>query len=133
VDTDKLRIQLPVQEFYPAGAEGEDQQSRAPARHGVQRPLPVEIAGAEALGEDPVLQLDLRGLRYEEAMARLERQIDNAIVRGLGEFHVIHGKGQGILQEGVHRFLAGHDAVADYHFARPEEGGFGNTVVQLKN
>ncbi len=119
VETDKLRIQLAAQDFYPGGDE-------TPARA-------VEFATAETIGEEPLLQLDLRGLRYEQALARLERQIDNAMVRGLREFYVIHGKGGGILQQGVQQFLARHSAVADYHFARPEEGGFGNTVVRLKS
>jgi DNA mismatch repair protein MutS2 len=76
-------------------------------------------------------QLDLRGLRLEEALRRLERQLDHAVVRGLPEFSVIHGLGEGILQRGIHRYLRESRLVKDYYFASPEEGGFGKTVVRI--
>ena len=76
-------------------------------------------------------QLDLRGLRLEEALRRLEQQLDHAVVRGLSEFSVVHGLGEGILQRGIHRYLGGSALVKDYYFATPEEGGFGKTVVRL--
>ncbi len=76
-------------------------------------------------------QLDLRGQRLEEALRRLEQQLDHAVVRGLSEFSVVHGLGEGILQRGIHRYLRGSPLVKDYHFATPEEGGFGKTVVRL--
>jgi DNA mismatch repair protein MutS2 len=79
----------------------------------------------------PVHQLDLRGLRLEEALARLERQMDRAIVSGLAEFSVVHGLGEGVLQQAVHRFLKGNRYVKDYYFSTPQEGGFGRTVVKL--
>jgi DNA mismatch repair protein MutS2 len=76
-------------------------------------------------------QLDLRGLRLEEALRRLEQQLDHAVVRGLAEFSVVHGLGEGILQRGIHRYLRGSPLVKDYYFATPEQGGFGKTVVRL--
>jgi DNA mismatch repair protein MutS2 len=76
-------------------------------------------------------QLDLRGLRLEDALRRLEQQLDHAVVRGLPEFSVVHGLGEGILQRGIHRYLRGSALVKDYYFATPEEGGFGKTVVRL--
>jgi len=76
-------------------------------------------------------QLDLRGLRLEEALRRLEQHLDHAVVRGLSEFSVVHGLGEGILQRGIHRYLRGSPLVKDYYFATPEEGGFGKTVVRL--
>ncbi|MDR1211118.1 MAG: Smr/MutS family protein [Spirochaetaceae bacterium] len=78
------------------------------------------------------MELNLRGMRLEEALDALRRQIDAASLSGLGEFAVIHGKGDGILQKGVHEFLKKEDAVADYFFSRPELGGFGRTEVVLK-
>lgn len=80
----------------------------------------------------PSLELNLRGYRLENALEALRKQIDGATLSGLYEFSVIHGKGDGILQRGVHEFLKQHPLVADYYFARPEEGGFGKTLVFLK-
>ena len=68
----------------------------------------------------------------DEALESLRRQIDAALLYGLREFAVVHGKGDGILQKGVHQWLKQEPAVADYYFSRPELGGFGRTEVILK-
>jgi DNA mismatch repair protein MutS2 len=78
-----------------------------------------------------VLELNLLGMRLEEAMETLQRQIDAAILSELKEFAVIHGKGGGILQKGVHDFLKNDRRVAEFRFSRPEVGGFGRTEVVL--
>jgi DNA mismatch repair protein MutS2 len=77
-------------------------------------------------------ELNLRGMRLEEALEALQRQVDAAILSGLGEFSVIHGKGDGVLQKGVHEYLSKQGQVADYYFSRPELGGFGRTEVILR-
>ena len=90
-----------------------------------------EVSG-QPLEEAPVFQLDVRGLRLEEALRRLEQQLDRALASGLTEFSVVHGLGQGILQRGIHRFLKENRNVKDYHFSAPQEGGFGRTIVKLE-
>jgi DNA mismatch repair protein MutS2 len=89
---------------------------------------------AADLAEAPAAQaeLSLRGMRLEEAIEALRRQIDAAALQGLKEFAVIHGKGDGILQRGVHEYLRNETRIADYFFSRPEMGGFGRTEVVLK-
>ena len=77
-------------------------------------------------------ELSLRGMRLGEALEALGRQIDAAALGGLNQFAVVHGKGDGILCKGVHDFLKADLRVADYHFSRPEMGGFGRTEVVLK-
>jgi DNA mismatch repair protein MutS2 len=77
-------------------------------------------------------ELSLIGLRAAEAISALERQMDAAIMGGLREFSVVHGKGDGVLQKAVHDFLKKQPSVADYYFSRPELGGFGRTEVILR-
>jgi DNA mismatch repair protein MutS2 len=77
-------------------------------------------------------ELSLLGMRLPDALDALDRQIDAAALAGLREFSVVHGKGDGILQKGVHDFLKNQPLVADYYFSRPELGGFGRTEVLLK-
>ncbi len=77
-------------------------------------------------------ELDLRGMRLAEAIEALSRQIDAASLAGLGTFSVIHGTGEGILAKGIHDWLKTQSSVADYYFARPEDGGFGKTWIHLK-
>ena len=80
----------------------------------------------------PVLELRLLGMRCEEAIKALERQLDLATMQGLYHFSVIHGKGNGILQQAVHDYLSHYPGITDFHFARPEEGGTGKTYVSLE-
>jgi len=79
-----------------------------------------------------VFELKLIGMRLEDAKDALRRQIESALLSGLKTFAVIHGKGSGILQKGIHDYLKNDPAIADYYFARPELGGFGRTEVVLK-
>lgn len=76
-------------------------------------------------------QIDLRGMRLDEAVDSLSRQLDNALVQGMKEFSVIHGTGEGILQKGVRDYLASHPGVRSFEFAHPDQGGAGKTVVYL--
>ncbi|MEN6477224.1 MAG: Smr/MutS family protein [Rectinema sp.] len=93
----------------------------------------VELAPrGESGAARAVFELDLRGFRLAEALVATEKQIDAAALQNLSLFSIIHGTGEGILGKGIHDYLKGNPAVADYHFARPEEGGYGKTVVRLK-
>jgi DNA mismatch repair protein MutS2 len=85
------------------------------------------VSSPEALPE-----INLRGLRLGEALEILERQIDGAVLSGLKNFSVIHGKGEGVLRKAVHDYLGASPVVGDYYFSRPELGGFGRTEVVLK-
>ena len=75
--------------------------------------------------------LDFRGLTLEEAQRRLDDQIEAALLSSLSSFSIIHGYGDGILQKGIHEYLKKRKEVADYRFARPEDGGMGKTYVTL--
>ncbi|HWR11616.1 MAG TPA: Smr/MutS family protein [Rectinemataceae bacterium] len=93
----------------------------------------VELAPADAEGPARAsFELDLRGFRLLEAIGAVERQIDAASLQGLSLFSIIHGTGEGILGKGIHDYLKSNPAIDDYHFARPEEGGYGKTIVRLK-
>jgi DNA mismatch repair protein MutS2 len=109
---------------------GMDEGELVPVAPAPSRPFSASLDLAGAALARP--ELSLRGMRLEEALEALRRQIDAAVLAGLHEFAVIHGKGEGVLQKGVHDYLRGESAVADYYFSRPEMGGFGRTEVILK-
>lgn len=92
----------------------------------------VSYAGASAGDHAPSLELDLRGYRLDDALAAVERQIDRALLSGLRDFGIVHGMGEGVLQQGVRELLREHPHVAAFEYARPEEGGFGKTDVHLR-
>jgi DNA mismatch repair protein MutS2 len=106
-----------------------DEGDLIPVSPHAKTPLVVQ---ADLSGAQARFELNLRGMRLDEALDTLERQIDAAVLSGLNEFSVVHGKGDGILQKGVHEFLKHQSQVADYYFSRPELGGFGRTEVVLR-
>lgn len=82
--------------------------------------------------DTPRLELDIRGMRVEEALKAVEKQLDGAVLRGLKEFSVIHGKGEGILQKSIQEYLSRCPLVEEFSFALPEAGGTGKTIVRMK-
>jgi DNA mismatch repair protein MutS2 len=92
----------------------------------------VELSDSSGGAPRASPELDVRGMRLAEAIETLSRQIDAASLAGLSTFSVIHGTGEGILAKGIHDWLKTQPAVADYYFARPEDGGFGKTWIHLK-
>ncbi|USS87663.1 endonuclease MutS2 [Fructilactobacillus hinvesii] len=76
--------------------------------------------------------LDLRGVRYEEAMQRLDRYIDAALLAGYPSVTIIHGKGTGALRTGVTNYLKRNRQVASFGFSPANAGGDGSTVVKFK-
>lgn len=77
-------------------------------------------------------ELDLRGKRYEEAMKDLELYLDAAILANYPRVTIIHGRGTGAIQQGVHKTLRGHRSVASFEFAPMNTGGNGATIVTFK-
>ena len=76
--------------------------------------------------------LDLRGERYENAMVKVDRYIDAAVLAGYNSVTIIHGKGTGALRTGIINYLKQNKAVKNFEFASPNNGGNGATVVYFK-
>ncbi|WP_027728916.1 endonuclease MutS2 [Treponema sp. C6A8] len=85
----------------------------------------------EKEGTRPVYELRLLGMYAEEAVKALERQIDLCVLNNFDHFSVIHGKGNGVLQQAVRDYLSHSPAVADFEYAPAEDGGAGKTYVTL--
>ena len=77
-------------------------------------------------------ELDLRGKRYEEAMKDLELYLDAAILANYPRVTIIHGRGTGAIQQGVHKVLRSQRSVASFEFAPMNTGGNGATIVTFK-
>lgn len=78
------------------------------------------------------LELDLRGERYEDAILKVEKYIDDALLANYPRVSIIHGKGTGALRTGVTEFLKQHRAVKRIRLGEAGEGGSGVTVVEFK-
>lgn len=105
--------------------------SAVPVKPDAVRKVSIDFHAEMGGDETPAFELRLLGMRHGEAMKALERQLDLAAMKGLREFSVVHGKGHGILQEAVQTMLRSYRGVEEFHFARPEEGGTGKTVVRM--
>jgi DNA mismatch repair protein MutS2 len=96
--------------------------------------LPLAREGVPTLDvrhPSPGLELNLRGLRVEEAILRLDKHLDDAYLAGLPSVRIIHGRGTGTLRRAVREQLEGHPLVASYRPGDQHEGGEGVTVAEL--
>jgi DNA mismatch repair protein MutS2 len=76
-------------------------------------------------------QLDLRGKRYEEALAEVDQYLDAAILAGYPQVTIVHGKGTGALRKGITDYLKNHRSVKSFEFAPQNQGGNGATIVKF--
>jgi DNA mismatch repair protein MutS2 len=77
-------------------------------------------------------EIDVRGNNIEEATVKLDKYIDEAVVAGLHEVSIIHGKGTGALRKGIHEFLRSHAHVLSFRLGKYGEGETGVTIVKLR-
>ena len=77
-------------------------------------------------------EIDLRGMMTDEAVAVLERYIDNAMMSRLEKVTIIHGKGTGALRTAVQQCLKKNKSVKNFRLGRFGEGENGVTIVELK-
>jgi DNA mismatch repair protein MutS2 len=75
--------------------------------------------------------LDLRGLNLEEAILRVDKHLDDALLAGLDTIEIIHGKGTGKLRSGLHLYLQDKKEISGYRLGGEGEGGSGVTIVRL--
>jgi DNA mismatch repair protein MutS2 len=78
------------------------------------------------------LELDIRGERYEDALLKVEKYLDDALLANYPRVSIIHGKGTGALRSGVTQMLKHHRAVKRIRLGEAGEGGSGVTIVELK-
>ncbi len=93
---------------------------------------PVITASLRGRTTHVKLELDLRGERYEDAILLTEKYIDDALLSNYHQVSIIHGKGTGVLRQGVQEYLKRHSRVKKYRLGEAGEGGHGVTVVELK-
>lgn len=85
-----------------------------------------------ALTRSVSLELDVRGQAVDEAIPEIDRYLDEAMLAGMHEVSIIHGKGTGVLRAAVQRHLKSHMNVKSHRLGVYGEGEDGVTVVTLK-
>lgn len=76
-------------------------------------------------------ELDMRGMRAEEALVRLDKYLDDALLSGVSRVCLIHGKGTGVLRAVVTERLRGDRRVKRFRLGEIGEGGAGVTVAEF--
>lgn len=75
--------------------------------------------------------IDLRGARVDEAIPKVQDLVDSAIMLGIKELRILHGKGTGALKEEIRKYLRSNTLVLTANDAHVEFGGSGITLVTL--
>lgn len=100
----------------------------------VSRPVRTINATSSSISERRLNfkpSIDVRGERADEALESVSRFVDDAIMVGIGEVKILHGKGNGILKEEIRKYLKTVPGVVSAKDELLEMGGSGITVVIL--
>ncbi|NWF53052.1 MAG: endonuclease MutS2 [Nitrospirae bacterium] len=82
--------------------------------------------------EEVTFQLNIIGLKVDEALARVEPFLNHAFIQNISEVIIIHGVGTGKLLSAVRDYLKGHPLVKRFRKGELSEGGNGVTFVTMK-
>ena len=91
--------------------------------------------GSMGLGKAATIspEINLLGLTTDEAVAQLDKYLDDAYLSHLKSVRVVHGKGTGALRNAVHQYLRRQKKIVDeFHLAEFGEGDAGVTIVTFK-
>jgi DNA mismatch repair protein MutS2 len=95
-------------------------------------PKGVRFQGGPALA--PLVQeINVIGEREAEALERVERFLDAAVMATASRVRIVHGHGMGILKKSIGQLLKSSPHVEKFYPADQFEGGTGATIVELKD
>ncbi len=80
---------------------------------------------------EPPTQLNVIGLTVEDALPKVDKFIDQALLHGLERVQIIHGVGSGRLRDAIGKFLDDHRGVKRFTSGEIAKGGRGVTIVEL--
>lgn len=87
--------------------------------------------GTSRATRDVRTEIDLRGMASDEGILELDRFISDALMSGLTQITIIHGKGTGVLRAAVHKFLKSHKSVKNFRLGTYGEGETGVTIAEI--
>jgi DNA mismatch repair protein MutS2 len=94
-------------------------------------PESITLSRAQGSAPRPTIELEIRGLRVEDALPEVDKYLDSAYLAGMPFVRIIHGKGTGVLRQAIREQLDGHPLVKQYRSGVQGEGDSGVTVVDL--
>ena len=112
-----------VTKAQPVSAEPESSKKRKKAGYSHQMFLAKSSTAKQ--------EVDLRGMTLNEAIPIVDKAIDDALLAGISQLRLIHGKGTGALRAGLTAYLQNNRFVKKLEMASLETGGSGATVIDL--
>lgn len=120
--TERAKVKAPLSEIAQATG-GEEKKETA---------IQEEWFFRKESDEKPSSELNVIGLTVEDALPRVDRFIDQALLHGLEKVRIVHGVGSGRLRNAIAKFLEGHGAVKSFSSGETLKGGRGITLVELR-
>ncbi|MDD5922248.1 MAG: endonuclease MutS2 [Eubacteriales bacterium] len=77
-------------------------------------------------------RIDVRGENLDDARMDVEKYLDDVSLSGLKEVTVIHGRGEGILKDGLRRYFRTNRHIASFRPGAYNEGGEGVTIITMR-
>lgn len=114
-----LKLKLPVSTLSPV-------KSPSPRAGGKSSSMSLQKASTATT------EIHLRMQRAEDAEEALTRFFDEAVLAGLHQVRIVHGKGGGVLRKMTQEFLRNNRDVASFRDGEPAEGGQGVTIAVLR-
>jgi DNA mismatch repair protein MutS2 len=125
VETGSLRFLVPADRI--------ERISRAELKKSLRANQPVRENDMSIVQRNQVFspEIDIRGVRAEEALNTVRELIDNAVIVQHRHLRILHGKGNGILRQIIRQYLATVNVVKSFRDEHVESGGTGITVVEM--
>ena len=77
-------------------------------------------------------EINVIGLTVDEAISKIDKYMDDALLSNLSQITIIHGKGTGALRKGIHEYLRKQAHVSEFRNGEFGEGDMGVTIVELQ-
>jgi DNA mismatch repair protein MutS2 len=118
----RIRMTAPATSLRPVGAKKKKTSAQGYRHGGLVRAKMDNISTT----------IDVHGQNLDEAERAVDKYLDDAFLAGLREVSIVHGRGEGILRNGLRRMLKQHRHVKSIRPGGPGEGGDGATIVTVK-
>ena len=117
-----LHITLPITdcEITDAPAEEPSKPARNKARLNLERASSIRP------------EINVIGLTVDDAITKIDKYLDDALLSNLSQVTIIHGKGTGALRKGIHDYLKRQKHVASFRNGEFGEGDMGVTILELQ-
>jgi DNA mismatch repair protein MutS2 len=117
-------VKVPLDKLLPGSR---DSYENAVRKRGRSSSVATELRSSRSFSS----QLDLRGIKADEALTMVEEFLDHAYMISYPTVRILHGKGYGILRDVIRKYLSAAGHVKWFGDAPVDQGGTGITVVEM--